>query len=97
MTELERAIVATVARAKAANLEPKSLYLVPADFAEVERLGHADVIAGLAIKRSAGRGRSKLYCRHGISVALSARPLPPLRPYLRAASSSAPGTQRGRK
>ena len=96
MTEIESAIVATVARARAANLEPRALYLVPDDVHALERLGHAETIGGLPIKRSSPRGRSRLYCRGGITMNVSSRPRRPLRPYARASSSTPAKPRRGK-
>ena len=89
MTELERAIADTVARAVQARLEPKTLCLKPDDFHALERLGHGEEIGGLAIKRRAGKGQgSRLYCRGGIALAVTSRPARPLRPYARAAAAA---------
>ncbi len=75
MTDLERAIVATVARMKADGLVPKTIYVTPDDFAELARLGHAETIGGLAVKRCAGRNGSKIYDRRGVSRSVTLKPL----------------------
>jgi hypothetical protein len=94
VTDLERAIADTVARAKGAGLEPKSIYATPDDFAELERLGHCETIGGLAVKRSAGKGSSRLYCRRGIHLQVTSRPKRPLRPY---ALPSTPASTKAKK
>jgi hypothetical protein len=66
MKSLEERIVATVARARRRGLEPKSLYLNPADRAE---LGRREDVGGLPVRPA--KITSRLYCRHGISLNVS--------------------------
>ncbi len=71
MTSIERRIVASIARIKREGLEPKSIYLTPDDFEELTAArGPADQVGGLVIKRISGKGRSRIYCRHGIDRAV---------------------------
>lgn len=70
LTEIERRIVEAVSRARRDGLEPKSVYLTPDDLAALEDRGPVDQCGGLPIKRVSGRGRSRIYCRHGIARAL---------------------------
>jgi hypothetical protein len=74
VTELARAIIATVARMKADGLQPKTIYATPADFDELASLGHAATIGGLQVKRSAGKGPSKIYDRHGVTRSVTLKP-----------------------
>lgn len=73
MTELERAIVATMARARAEGLEPASIYLTPGDAAQLQTLGHGRTIGGLPVRQRSGKGSSIVYCRHGIGRHVSLR------------------------
>ena len=67
MTQLERRIVATIAAAAQEGLEARAIYLTPGDRAEFGGATHA---ADVPVRDSKGRGRSMLYCRHGIARAI---------------------------
>jgi hypothetical protein len=78
---IARRIKAAVQKAFERKLEPRSLYLTPPDRDELlaalkaagtwwEGEPEPDEVAGLSLRRVSGRGRSRVYCRHGIAVAL---------------------------
>ncbi len=82
-----RRIKAAVATAVKDGLEPKSIYLTPADrdelLAALKAAGawcdgepEPAELGGLALRRVGGRGSSKLYCRHGIGRAIPVRAPP---------------------
>jgi hypothetical protein len=79
MIELERRILAAVRDAKAEGLEPKSVYLTPEDLEQLDSSGALDQVGGLPVRRVGAKGKSTLYCRHGIARrirGLSERPRP---------------------
>lgn len=84
---IRRRIQAGIATAVADGLEPKSIYLTPDDREELLqslratgewRRGQAEPeqLGGLPLKRVSDRGRSQIYCRHGVARAVPLR-LPP--------------------
>jgi hypothetical protein len=77
MTPLERTIVDAISRVKREGLEPTSIYLRPE---EIEELGGAGEIGGLPVKNITGKGRPRIYTRHGLARAIppvSSAPAPP--------------------
>lgn len=62
MTDLERGIVATLARMAQESLSPKAIYLTPADFAEIGRTE----VNGLPIRERKGKAGSAIYSRFGM-------------------------------
>ena len=68
MKSIERRIIRAIAGAKREGLEPKSLYLTPADLEELDSTGAVDQVGGLPLKRA--RSKSRLFCRHGIERAI---------------------------
>jgi hypothetical protein len=75
MKRIDQLIADAIASAKGEGLEPRSIYLTPADRVELtSAVGPVDQLDGLAIKPVSGRGRSRLYCKHGIARALPAPP-----------------------
>jgi hypothetical protein len=66
LTPIERAIVDAVRRAVEQGLEPRSIYLTGPDYRRLRRVD----VDGLPVRAVAGKGRSKLYCRHGIARAI---------------------------
>jgi hypothetical protein len=69
MAPIELRIVEAVARCRRDGLEPRSIYLNPDDFAELQQLGPLDQAGGLPIKRAARK--STICCRYGITRAIA--------------------------
>ncbi|GGI82036.1 hypothetical protein GCM10007973_18100 [Polymorphobacter multimanifer] len=74
---LVRNVEAAVSRARARKLVPKSVYLTAADAAAAEILplpkrdpARPPHVMGLPIRPITGKGRSRLYCKHGIALSL---------------------------
>lgn len=80
-------IKAAIINAHKLGYTPRSLYLTPDDREALLLALNAagtwqrgdpepDEVVGLQLRRVSGRGRSRLYCRHGVSVTIPVRPPP---------------------
>lgn len=76
MSEIERRIIEAIRGATADGLVPKSLYLTPDDRAQLrDALGYEpETVADLAVRCVSGRGKSRLYCRRGITRSITTKP-----------------------
>lgn len=74
MRPIEARIAEAIADARREGLTPKSIYLTPADREELGATWPVDQVDGLPIKRVSGKGRSTVYCKHGIARQLKAPP-----------------------
>lgn len=76
MKTIRLRIADAISRARREGLEPKSLYLTPTDLAELGGSRSVDQVDGLPIKRVSGKGRSRVFCDHGIARRLEPPPKP---------------------